>query len=97
VRHPFNPFDYCALALRQQALLAASVQTIWWRTGCLMAGTTTPAEAFAMCTEKPVAFAKAMDRGARAAVRGQSPARILSAALEPISRKASSNARRRGR
>lgn len=97
MNHLFNPFGIFALALQQQGLLISSIQTIWLRTSLMMMGTMTPVEATAMCVEKPAAFAKAMNQGARAVRRGRSPAQVMSATLKPISAKAASNARRLSR
>ncbi len=97
MRHRFNPFEYFTLALQQQALLTASVQTICRRTALMATGAMSAAEATAMVMEKPTAVAKGMRQGARAAARGKSPAQIMSASMKPISAKASSNARRLGR
>lgn len=94
MRYRFNPFEYVTLALQQQALLVASLQTIWSRTSMMVSGAMTPVEATTMVMEKPAAIAKGMGEGARAVARGKSPAQILSASLKPISAKASSNARR---
>ncbi len=97
MRYFYNPLEYFTLALQQQALFVASVQTVWLRSSLIMTGAMTPVEATRMCLEKPTAFAKGMERGARAATRGKSPAHVMSAALKPISAKASSNARRLNR
>ncbi len=97
MRYLFNPMEYFTLALQQQALFVASVQTIWLRSGLIVTGAMTPVEATRMWVEKPATFAKGMERGARAATRGKSPAKVMSAAFKPISAKASSNARRLNR
>jgi hypothetical protein len=50
-----------------------------------------------MFTEKQEAFAQSAFDGALAAMRGQSPDRVLSAVVRPLGRKTSANARRLGR
>lgn len=97
MRSFFNPFDYFTLALQQQALMVASARTISRRTTLMMTGAMTAREATGMCLEKPTAFAKGLGQGGRAVKRGKSPAKVMSAALKPISAKASSNARRLSR
>jgi nucleotidyltransferase/DNA polymerase involved in DNA repair len=50
-----------------------------------------------MFTEKQQAFAQSAMDGAAAAMRGQSPERVLAAAVRPLGRKTAANAQRLGR
>ena len=92
--NPFNPFDYVDLALQQQKLALSATETIWRRSALYSRGALTPLEATAMWMEKPAAFAKGAEKAMMAAARGKSPAKIMDAALDPLTRKASSNAKR---
>jgi hypothetical protein len=64
-----------------------------------MAGLWTLAEGetLRMFTEKQQAFAQSALDGAAAAMRGQPPESILAAAVRPLGRRTSANARRLGR
>jgi hypothetical protein len=64
-----------------------------------MAGlwTLSEGETTRMITEKQQAFAQSAFDGTMAAMRGQSPERVLAAVVRPLGRKTSANARRLGR
>jgi hypothetical protein len=84
-------FDAWRMLAEAQAVIALRVMG--------MAGIWTLAEGetLRMITEKQQAFAQSALDGAAAAMRGQPPERILAAAVRPLGRKTSANARRLGR
>jgi hypothetical protein len=87
-----NSWTKFATSYSQMTIAAAEV--ILRRTMMISQGTMTGPEAVGMVLEKATAFAAASERAAVAAATGADFARIAHAALQPIHRKARSNARK---
>ncbi|WP_116132176.1 antifreeze protein [Tropicimonas sp. IMCC34043] len=81
-------------ALSYQRMMIAANEVILRRTLQMATGTMSAAEATRMLAEKPEAFAKGVQQAGLAALRGQSGPRIAAAAINPVRRKAQSNAAR---
>ncbi|HMB48979.1 MAG TPA: hypothetical protein VKN63_11945 [Afifellaceae bacterium] len=96
-RAAFDPFALARLAFQQQQLMMSSFQTIWWRSARAMAGTMSPAEFTGMVSEKPLAFAKSVQKATSAAMRNKPALEVARQAILPLEQKASSNAKRLGR
>ena len=91
----FRAFQaWWTFAAAAQAMSQNAGFVIWRRTMMMAEGKMRPTEAVRMTMEKPVAFAHAAQSAALAAVNGKGAPQIASAALKPIARKASANARR---
>ena len=89
-----NPFDFIDLGLQQYKLTVAAGETIWRRSSLYSRGALPITEAMSMWVEKPTAIAKGFEDAAMATARGKNPAAVFLAALEPMTVKASSNAKR---
>jgi len=89
-----NPLHYMEFAFQQQKLAMAAAETIWHRSMQMAAGEMSMVENASMWFEKPTAMATGMEKAAVAAVAGKSPAQVMHAAMEPMTKKASANAKR---
>jgi len=92
--NPLNSFDFIDAAFQQQKLAMAAAETIWHRSVQLASGQMSLVEGTAMLWEKPTAVAAGFEKAATAAIAGQSAPKVMQAALDPMTKKASANARR---
>ena len=92
--NPLNYFDYVDAAFQQQNLAMAATETIWHRSMQLASGQMSLVEGTAMWWEKPTAIAAGFEKAATAAIAGHSAPRVVQAALDPMTKKASANAKR---
>ena len=72
----------------------AAAEVVLRRTTMIATGSLSAPEAAKMVLEKHTAFAAAAEKAAMAALRGGDAAAVASAALRPLQRRASANARR---
>lgn len=86
--------DYSNALFQQQKLAMAATETIWHRTTQMALGQMSPTENMAMWLEKPTAMAVGFEKASLAAIAGKSPLNVMQAALEPMTKKATSNAKR---
>ena len=95
-RPPETPifFDVIDSAFQQQKLAMDATETIWHRSMQLATGQMSLVEGTAMWWEKPTAIAAGFEKAAVAAMAGHSAPKIMQAALEPMTKKASKNAKR---
>ncbi len=91
---PLDPGFYMDMLWQQNRLALAATETIWHRSVQMAMGTMSPAENVSMWMEKPTAVITGMEKAALAAVAGKSAPQIVSAALAPMTAKASANAKR---
>ena len=89
-----NVQDYTNALFQQQKLAMAATETIWHRSIQMALGQMSPMENMAMWMEKPTAMFNGFENASIAAVAGKSPLKVMQAALEPMTSKASSNAKR---
>ena len=89
-----NPLDYMNFAFEQQKLAMAAAETIWHRSSQIAAGKMTAVENASMWIEKPTAVMSGMEKAVIAAASGKSPAKVMLAAMAPMTAKASANAKR---
>ena len=89
-----NPLDYMDFAFEQQQLIMAATETIWHRSLKIVTGKMSAVENASMWMEKPTAVASGLQKATIAAASGKSPAKVMSAAMEPMTTKASANAKR---
>ncbi len=89
-----NPLDYLDFAFEMQKLTIAASETVWHRSVKISMGTMTPLENASMWMEKPTAVASGMQDATLAAISGKSPAQVMQAAVHPMTKKASANAKR---
>lgn len=92
--NPLNPIDYMDFAFEQQKLLMAATETIWHRSVKMATGKMSAVENASMWMEKPTAVASGLQKATVAAASGKSPAKVMRAAMEPMTTKASANAKR---
>ena len=92
--NPFDPFGLVALGLQQQKLMISAAETVARRMQIAGTGKMSPVEMAGMMMEKPTAFAQGYEKAARAAAQGRAPVAILTEFYDPMTRKASSNAKR---
>ena len=92
--NPFNFFDYVDVTFQQQKLVMAASETIWHRSLQLASGQMSLVEGTAMWWEKPTAIAAGLEKATLAAAAGRSAPQVMQAALEPMTKKASANAKR---
>ena len=86
--------DWTGLAFAQYALAMSAGETILRRSLLMGQGAMTALEATSMVMEKPAAFAEAWQNAALATVRGRPPVAVMTEFLKPITKAASSNAKR---
>jgi len=93
-QNPLNPVDYVNYAFEIHRLSLAASETIWHRSMQMVTGRMTPIENASMWVEKPKALFESLEKSTIAAVSGSSPAQIMQAAAEPLTKKATANAKR---
>jgi len=89
-----NPIDYANYAFEMHRLSLAASETIWHRSMQMTMGKMSALENASMWTEKPTALIGSMEKATIAAVAGKPPVQIMQAAMEQLTKKASSNAKR---
>ncbi len=89
-----NPIDYANYAFEIQKLSLAASETIWHRSMQMAMGKMTALENASMWVEKPTALLGSFEKATLAAISGKPPAQIMRAAMEPLTVKASANAKR---
>ncbi len=102
-RFPFQPFPmpdprlargFAQLSLASFRMGVAANEVILRRMAMMAAGAMSGPEAARMFLEKPEAFAAGARKAGMAAARGAPAAKVMTAALGPVSAKARANARR---
>ena len=95
-RPPKTPirFELVDSMFQQQKLAMDATETIWHRSMQLAAGQMSLDEGAAMWWEKPTAILAGFEKATLATLSGQSAPKIMQAALEPMTKKASKNAKR---
>ena len=89
-----NPAEWIDLSFATYALAMGAGETILRRSLLMGQGAMTALEATSMVMEKPAAFAVAWQNAALATVRGRPPVAVMTEFLKPITKAASSNAKR---
>lgn len=92
--NPLDPFGLIAFGVQQQKLMLGAIETIALRTQSARDGNLTSVEMIGMMMEKPTAFAKGYEKAAKAVAKGRAPIAVMTEFYEPMTRKASSNAKR---
>lgn len=86
------PFDMARAGFEMAKLGVEANAVVWMRVMGMGGAWNTPFdESYRMWREKPAAFTEAVGRGMEAAMRGQAPDRVMSAAIAPLSRDATEN------
>lgn len=94
LNNALNPLEYMNFAFEMQKLTMAASETIWHRSLQMTSGTMSLHENASMWTEKPTAMFSGIEKATAAAVSGKSPAKVMEAAMEPMTTKATANAKR---
>lgn len=90
-----TPFDLWQAGFRMAQLGVEAQAVMAMRLMGLGGAWNTPFdEGWRMLREKPDAYVESWGRATEAAMRGKPPTRIMSAALDPLTRRTSSNRRR---
>jgi len=90
-----HPFDYLRAGFELTRLGIEAQAVVTMRLMGMTGTWNTPFdESYRMWREKPPVFVEAMGRAAEAAIRGEAPTRVASAAIAPLSRDAAQNRKR---